>query len=217
MLVAGARDELGVVEHDGRQQAADRALRQRGARVGHPIGDRAEGDPDGVAVVGPHDGVEAHRFPVEPEPEIELRAPGRQPVARDGPAVRWLVDMQPRRQLIDRRRGEVGAPAGKRGQGGGVDADDVDAAAGSRGAALPEDRDRRDIRPELRVAIDRHDRRRDRERGPELGHPQVEPGPVGGGVLDPRTKRRGPAGREDDRPDAERQQREGRGRASRVT
>ena len=109
------------------------------------------------------------------EPQVELRLSGGQPVARDIPATGGFVDVEARGELLHGSRREVGTPAWEGRQDGGIDPDDIDPPARSGGTGLVEDRDGGDSGAELGVPVDRHDRRGDRQTGPELGDPQVQP------------------------------------------
>ncbi len=173
--MAGAGHDPVVVEDERCQPATDRTLRQRGGRPRHAVADGAERDPCRIAVLRPDDRVEPEGFAGIPEPQVELGRVFRQPAAGHRPAARRLVHLEPGGQLGHGRRREISTPAGQRRKRARVDAEDVDPTPGLGRAALAEHRDRGHVRAECGVAIDRDDRRRDRQPGPEFGDPQVEP------------------------------------------
>jgi hypothetical protein len=175
VLVPGPGHDPVVVEDERRQAATDRALGQRRRGAASAGAHRPERDPRRVTVPRPHDRVHPQRLALVAEAQVETFGGRRQRMAAHLPATGGWVEPEAIGQLQDGRRREVRPPAGQRREDCGIDAQDVDPAAGLAGAALAEDGDGPDVVAQGGVAVDRHDGRGDRQAGAELGHPHVQP------------------------------------------
>ena len=205
VFVTGALDHPVVAEDQGGQLATPRFGRQRGrASVIPSVTPRAGWTR--VAAVGHDDGIELERIARVGEAEREAGSPGREAMTGHSPATGRRRELQARRELGRGTAEKSRPPAVEVAQRIRADADDLDRTARLGRAAVAEDRCTARRPPERGVAVDRDDGWADRQPGSELGHPQVEPGPVGRRVADALAQAGRPAHREHDRAHAQGEQ-----------